>query len=47
MNMNLFLMVLIGILYTMLNAIGIEVFEDGSVRLFDLLGVCLSTFCAG
>jgi hypothetical protein len=31
----------------MMYTIGIEILEDGSVRLFDLFSVCLSTFCAG
>lgn len=31
----------------MMYTAGIHVFEDGSIRLFDLFSVCLSTFCAG
>jgi hypothetical protein len=31
----------------MIYTLGIHIFEDGSIRLFDLFSVCLSTFCAG
>ena len=34
-------------MYTISSTLGIHIFEDGSIRLFDLFSVCLSTFCAG